>query len=196
MAHQIARQKPGALVYIEDVGELDRWLGFLEDTGLSTADVEIFDGDVALRAARKFRHAVPATMNERGAARRAAGGRKVSTDWAVPYRKLPQAIAMARGHIESAHVPHPAIYGHAGNGHPHENFIASDGDELERIEQVVERTLRDVVALGGTVAAEHGIGKIKRRWVNLQATPQQIGVMRAIKHELDPQGLLAPGNIL
>ncbi len=61
---------------------------------------------------------------------------------------------------------------------------------------MVERTLRHVLSLGGTVSAEHGIGKIKRRWLSLQASPLQIGVMRAMKHELDPMGILAPGNIL
>ena len=87
------------------------------------------------------------------------------------------------------------IYGHAGNGHPHQNFIAHDAAELARIEQVVEATLRHVIALGGTVAAEHGIGKIKRRWLSLQLTPLQLGVMRAMKRELDPGGMLAPGNL-
>jgi FAD/FMN-containing dehydrogenase len=45
------------------------------------------------------------------------------------------------------------------------------------------------------VAAEHGIGKLKRKWVSLQLTPLQLGVMRAVKRELDPNGILAPGNI-
>jgi FAD/FMN-containing dehydrogenase len=189
-SHQIARGKAGALVYVEDTGDLERWLAFLEDAGLSEADVEIFAGATA------FRHAVPATMNERGSSRRGAGGRKVSTDWAVPYRNLPDAIAMARRLVDEARLAQPAIYGHAGNGHPHQNFIAHDADELARIELVVEATLREVIRLGGTVAAEHGIGKIKRRWLSLQATPHQIGVMRAVKRELDPQGILAPGNIL
>ena len=49
---------------------------------------------------------------------------------------------------------------------------------------------------GGTVAAEHGIGKIKRKWLPLQASALQFGMMRAMKRELDPQGLLAPGNVL
>jgi glycolate oxidase len=192
----------GALVYVEDASDdaheidLDAWLQIAETQGANHADIEVFEGETALRDARKFRHAVPATMNERGAARRAHGGRKVSTDWAVPYHKLPEAIAEARRLVNAAGLPQPAIYGHAGNGHPHENFIANDGDELERIEHVVEATLRHVLAAGGTVSAEHGIGKIKRRWLPLQANPLQIGVMRAVKRELDPHGLLAPGNIL
>jgi glycolate oxidase len=185
-------------VYTESIGDvaLDEWLALAERNGAIVDDVQVFDGDSALRDARKMRHAIPATMNERGSARKKHGGRKVSTDWAVPYRKLPDAIAAARRFVDSAGLAQPVIYGHAGNGHPHENFIAHDADELTRIEVAVEGTLRHVLTLGGTVSAEHGIGKVKRRWLPLQATPVQIGVMRAVKRELDPHGLLAPGNIL
>ncbi len=143
-----------------------------------------------------MRHAVPATINERGARRRVHGGRKVSTDWAVPYRRLGEALAGAR-RIAEAHGVAPAVtFGHAGNGHPHQNFVAHDADELRRVEAVVEETLRLVLSLGGTVSAEHGIGKLKRRWLPLQLSPLQIGAMRAIKRELDPAGILAPGNVL
>ena len=86
-------------------------------------------------------------------------------------------------------------YGHAGNGHPHQNYIARNAEELDAIERVVEKTLRAVVAMGGTVSAEHGIGKLKRQWLPLQMPPLAMGVMRAVKHELDPLGILAPGNI-
>lgn len=198
----IARGTAGVLVYVEDAADaaheidLEAWLQIAEKRGANHADIEVFEGETALRDARRFRHAVPATMNERGAAVRAQGGRKVSTDWAVPFHKLPDAIAEARRLVDAAGLPQPAIYGHAGSGHPHENFIASDTDELERIEKVVEATLRHVLSVGGTVSAEHGIGKLKRRWLPLQASAQQIGVMRAVKQELDPDGLLAPGNIL
>jgi len=69
-------------------------------------------------------------------------------------------------------------------------------DELASIELVVQQTLKHVIAVGGTVAAEHGIGKIKRRWLPLQMNPLQISLMSAVKRELDPLGILAPGNIL
>ena len=191
----------GALVYIEQaVAEgsevpLDRWLALAEKCGATESDILVYDGEAALRDARRLRHAVPATMNERGAHCRAAGGRKVSTDWAVPFRRLKDAIADARQLADSAGIEQAVIYGHAGNGHPHQNFIARDATELSRIEQVVETTLRHVVARGGTVAAEHGIGKLKRRWLSLQLTPMQLGVMRAMKNQLDPAGMLAPGNL-
>ncbi|MDQ6831307.1 MAG: FAD-binding oxidoreductase, partial [Gemmatimonadota bacterium] len=133
---------------------------------------------------------------ELGEARRAHGGRKVSTDWAVPYALLPDALAFARATAARHGVAQAVTYGHAGNGHPHQNFVANDAAELTRIERVVEETLRHVIQAGGTVAAEHGIGKLKRRWPALQLSALEIGGMRALKRELDPGGLLAPGNVL
>jgi FAD/FMN-containing dehydrogenase len=174
---------------------LGHWLSLAEGHGAATDDVLALTSEAELRDARRFRHAVPAHMNERGTSYQSAGGRKLSTDWAVPYRRLPDAIAEARALAQGAGVEQALIYGHAGSGHPHQNFIARDGIERESVERVIEATLRHVLSLGGTVSAEHGIGKLKRRWLPLQATSAQLGVMRAIKRELDPQGILAPGNI-
>jgi glycolate oxidase len=189
-----------AAVYAEDAGEddvdLDAWLALAERHGAVGEEVRMFEGSSALREAREARHAIPATMNERGARCRPAGGRKVSTDWAVPYPRLGEAIAQARAHARAAGIEQAVIYGHAGNGHPHQNFIAADAGEVKRIERVVEETLRTVIEMGGTVAAEHGIGKIKRKWVGLQLSEMQMGAMRAMKRELDPLGILAPGNVL
>ncbi|MDB4888579.1 MAG: linked oxidase [Gemmatimonadetes bacterium] len=191
-----------AFVYVEEVPPrgiepaLDEWLALAEQHSAVVDDVRVYDGETALREARRVRHAVPAHMNERGSLRRPHGGRKVSTDWAVPYAQLARAIGRARELATKAGIDQAVIYGHAGNGHPHQNFIANDADELARIEKVVEATLRDVIALGGTVAAEHGIGKIKRKWLPLQMSPLQVRMMQSVKRELDPAGILAPGNVL
>jgi FAD/FMN-containing dehydrogenase len=103
---------------------------------------------------------------------------------------------MARRTADAHGVEQPFVFGHAGNGHPHTNFLAGNADAVAERERVVEEILREVFAMGGTVAAEHGIGKVKRRWLPLQMSPMQIAVMRAVKRELDPEGLLAPGNVL
>ncbi|MDQ6611854.1 MAG: FAD-binding oxidoreductase [Gemmatimonadota bacterium] len=192
------------LVYAEETGDdrhpdaelpLAEWLQ-LAELHNSSGDIRVYDSEPALLEARRLRHAVPATMNERGARFRAEGGRKVSTDWAVPFALLAQTLAKARAYAESHGVEQAVAYGHAGNGHPHQNFIARNGAELHRIETVVEATLRDVLAVGGTVAAEHGVGKLKRRWLPMQMSALQQGAMWALKRELDPHGLLAPGNVL
>jgi FAD/FMN-containing dehydrogenase len=190
-----------SMVYVEEEvavdlnATLERWVEIVEAIA-PDFDPIVFDGDSRLREARLLRHSIPATMNERGSKQRGAGGRKVSTDWAVPYARLGEAISVARSLAEERGVDQAVIYGHAGNGHPHQNFIARDSRELATIEDVVEQTLRQVLKLGGTVAAEHGIGKLKRKWLPLQMNPLQIAMMTAVKRELDPLGILAPGNIL
>ena len=191
----------GAMVYVEEEVTVDldttlsRWIELVESAA-TEFDPVVFDGEARLREARNFRHAVPSVMNERGSKHFRSGGRKVSTDWAVPYRSLARAVAVARGLTTDRGVDQAVIYGHAGNGHPHQNFIAKDSEELATIEDVVERTLKEVIQMGGTVAAEHGIGKLKRKWLPLQMNPLQIAMMSAVKRELDPLGILAPGNIL
>jgi len=189
------------MVYVEEEvaddvdSTLTKWGELLEAVAPDFEPL-VFDGEARLREARRMRHSVPATMNERGGRHLPAGGRKVSTDWAVPYARLGEAIQAARSIAADNDVQQPVIYGHAGNGHPHQNFVAQNREELSTIEKAVEQTLRTVLGLGGTVAAEHGIGKLKRRWLPLQMNALQIAMMAAVKRELDPHGLLAPGNIL
>jgi glycolate oxidase len=193
-----------AMVYLEQAAStaaeqdqaLEQWLALGESFVVDAGDVAAYDDAAALREARRFRHAVPARMNERGSARRAYGGRKVSTDWAVPFRSLALAIEGARRLADDHRVAQAVTYGHAGNGHPHQNFIASDPDELARISAVVDATIHLVLRIGGTAAAEHGLGKLKRHWLEAQLSTTQVAMMRAMKHVLDPNGLFAPGNIL
>ena len=191
-----------ALVYGEEAGDgdsaaaIERWVELAERHGARVADARAFESEAELREARRLRHAVPACMNERGSAFRSSGGRKVSTDWAVPFRGLHEAIVAARAAAGRQRIAQPVIYGHAGNGHPHENFIARDATELAAVERAVTETLHHVVRAGGTFAAEHGIGKLKRRWLPLQLSELQIRAMRSLKNELDPLGILAPGNVL
>ncbi|HEY3287374.1 MAG TPA: FAD-binding oxidoreductase [Gemmatimonadaceae bacterium] len=190
----------GALVYTEDAGDgeapLDDWLALAERFGANAGDVRAFDGEQALREARRLRHALPAAMHERTAPFLAQGGRRMSTDWAVPYPLAAAALTEARRIADAHHLPPAVTYGHLGNGHPHQNFVARDPDDVKRIERAVGETLHAVIAMGGTVAAEHGIGKIKSKWLSLQASPRQVALMTALKREFDPEHRLAPGNIL
>lgn len=188
------------MLYVEDCApgdlDIDAWLALAEAHGASDADVRVFEGEAAIREARRLRHAVPAAMHERTAPFLVQGGRRISTDWAVPLDRVQEAIMLADGFALEAGRPPAVTYGHIGNGHPHQNWVAKDPDEVRLLEGVVERTLRAVIQLGGTVAAEHGIGKLKARWLGLQASAEQVALMRAAKREFDPQGRMAPGNIL
>ncbi|MBI3789314.1 MAG: FAD-binding oxidoreductase [Gemmatimonadetes bacterium] len=189
-----------ALVYVEDAGDgdapLDDWLALAESHAAIEPAIRVYETEAAFRDARKWRHAVPATMHERAAPFRASGGRRVSTDWAVPYPALGRVLGQARALADEAGIAPAVTFGHAGNGHPHQNWVGEHPEHVARIERVVEATLRLVIAEGGTVAAEHGVGKLKARWLPLQLGARQLGLLRAIKRELDPQGILAPGNLV
>jgi len=176
--------------------DFDAWLALAESHHAQSDDMLVFDSDATIRTARRLRHAVPAVLGEYGARHRATGGIRVGTDWAVPYARLPEAVGMARGVAARHGVENPRIFGHAGHGHPHFNFICKNPEEIAAVDRVLHETLTAVIAMGGTVAAEHGIGKIKQRWLPLQLTRMQIDAMQALKHALDPKGLLAPGNLL
>ena len=67
--------------------------------------------------------------------------------------------------------------------------------ELERAKELMVEFARQAVALGGTVSAEHGLGKRKAHLLQLQYTPEQIESMKQVKRRLDPAWILAPGNI-
>lgn len=188
-----------ALVYAEEAGDdeapLEAWLALAEAHGVIESAVRVYESEAAFRDARRWRHAVPATMHERAAPFRASGGRRISTDWAVPFAKLARVLGQARGFADAAGIAPAVTFGHAGNGHPHQNWVGENPAHVEQIERVVEATLKLVITEGGTVAAEHGIGKLKARWLPLQLGARQLGLLRAIKRELDPAGLLAPGNL-
>ncbi len=84
------------------------------------------------------------------------------------------------------------LFGHAADGNVHVNVTGlADGDEV-----VAEAVLGRVADLGGSISAEHGIGRAKRRWLHLARTPDEVGVMVAVKAALDPAGICNPGVLL
>ena len=90
---------------------------------------------------------------------------------------------------EAGPVPSAIVFGHLGLGNLHVNVLGPDpGDQA-----VDEAVLRLAAAHGGTISAEHGIGRAKVPWAGLNRTPEERSVMRAIKTALDPDSLLNPG---
>lgn len=97
-------------------------------------------------------------------------------------RALPEVTAGATTHV----------FGHVGDGNLHVNVLgpAADDDAID------DAVLRLAAALGGSIGAEHGIGRLKRRWLPLSRTPAELAAMRAVKRALDPEGRLNPGVLL
>jgi FAD/FMN-containing dehydrogenase len=174
---------------------LETWLRHLEDAGALAQDTLLAETPERQEELRRLRHRIPERLNEIARGFRAAGGRKVSTDWAVPLPELPGMVERASRLVEERFGGRYFRYGHVGNGHPHFNLLAEDAEALRRGEEVAHEMCRMVVAAGGTVTAEHGVGKLKRPFLRYQYPQAVLEAMRAVKRALDPDGILAPGNI-
>ena len=84
------------------------------------------------------------------------------------------------------------LFGHAGDGNIHVNILGPAPEDL----QVDEAVLDFVASLGGSISAEHGVGRAKARHLYLNRTPEEITIFRKIKNAFDPAGILNPGAII
>ena len=175
----------------EDDEEVDRWLDRVtaahameEDSwfALSAADRERF---------RLFRHALPELVND---AVRRAGALKMNTDYAVPLIRNREILAYYRRRLEQEFPGRYAIFGHIGDAHVHINLFSDPGNPAAATD-LLREFASQAVAMGGTVSAEHGLGKRKAHLLELQYSPAELDAMRAVKHRLDPANLLGRGTL-
>ncbi|MCK4302872.1 MAG: FAD-binding oxidoreductase [Candidatus Eisenbacteria sp.] len=192
----------GAAIFFEEevapedaAGAMERWHRAIEAAGGLADETVIAQSQAEQSELRRLRHAVPSRMNERGASAVEKGGRRVSTDFAVPLVNLPVVMEDAYRIMEELFDGFTVAYGHVGNGHPHFNLLAEDRWVLEQAEVAARQMARRAIALGGTLAAEHGIGKLKVPFYRELYPDWLYSGMRALKQTLDPKGILSPGNL-
>lgn len=143
-----------------------------------------------------FRHMVPETINSILAERKKQypGIHKLGTDMAVPDGHLQEMWQLYKSCCEELNLEWYA-FGHIGNNHIHVNILPRNMDDLNNGMQLYAAFARKAVELGGSVSAEHGIGKIKSKFLQYMFTPGQIQQMRRVKEALDPKGILNPNDI-
>jgi len=168
--------------------------GLLERFGASPRGTWAGFGPVDMRAMRTFRHALPEQVNSIIGRRKKElpSLHKVGTDMAVPDERLEDVMALYRTELEASKLEH-VIFGHVGDNHLHVNILPRSEQEMLKAKALYELFAREVVAMGGSVSGEHGIGRIKRSLLLLQYGPEKVKEMKAIKDALDPDGLLNPG---
>jgi len=146
---------------------------------------------------KTFRHAVPEMVNKIIAQNKlhSPGIHKVGTDMAVPDRALKQIMSYYRALLAKDRLK-TVIFGHIGNNHLHVNILPSSDGELASAKNLYRKFAEKAVSLGGSVSAEHGIGKLKKEYLHIQYPRKYIDEMRAIKNALDPHHILNPGNVV
>jgi D-lactate dehydrogenase (cytochrome) len=148
-----------------------------------------------LETLKAFRHATPEAVNLRIDQRKwdVPALTKLGTDMSVPDAHLEAVMALYRDSLTAAGLE-SVIFGHIGNNHLHVNILPRTMEEYDRGKALYLDWARQIVALGGSVAAEHGIGKLKGHLLELMYGEDAINDMRALKRLFDPAGMLSPGN--
>lgn len=163
--------------------------GSLEEAWLATEPRD-------LQRLKDFRHAVPEQVNRTLDERRRSDPRltKLGTDFAVPDERLSDVMGMYREDLRRENLEH-VIFGHIGNNHLHVNILPHDLAEYERGRSLYQTWAEAVVRMGGTVSAEHGIGKLKTGLLRLMYGEKRLQGMVELKRAFDPESRLNPGNL-
>lgn len=176
----------------EDDPEVDRWLERLESAG-ALVEASWFATSAADRERfRRFRHSLPELVNETV---RRNGAMKMHSDYAVPLARNREMLAYYRARLEADVPGRYVIFGHIGDAHVHVNIFSDPANPSQASDLLLEFA-RHAVDLGGTVSAEHGVGKRKKHLLTLQYAPEHLEAMRAVKRRLDPQNILGRGTVL
>ena len=145
---------------------------------------------------KEFRHAAPVCVNERVSEIRKSHPSitKLGTDMSVPDSRLDEVFAMYRRDLAREGFQ-TSLFGHIGNNHLHCNIIPRDEEEYLRGKELYTRWAEEIVRMGGSVSAEHGIGKLKVWLLQKLYSEEDLQAMFELKRLFDPQLRLNPGNI-
>ncbi len=150
---------------------------------LSAADRERF---------RKFRHAVPEAVNDLVRQRNLT---KMGSDFAVPIPRNRDMLRVYRDTLDREFPGQYVIFGHIGDAHLHTNILPASDAEWQRAKVLMMNFAAEAVRMGGTVSAEHGLGKRKKDLLPIQFGGGHIAAMKSVKARLDPQNLLGRGTL-
>ena len=182
---EIPPRAAAALLIEQENGDIDFWAEHApEDSWFAASDQD-------RERFRRFRHALPEIVNDTV---RRRGYLKVNSDYAVPLDRNLEMLAHYHRCLRELALDY-VIFGHIGDAHVHVNILPKSEPEFKAGQDLMLEFARHAVELGGTVSAEHGLGKRKAHLLALQYTPAQIETMKEVKRRLDPHWLLNRGNL-
>ena len=171
----------------DDEPPLEQWFEALEKADALCDDIIAADDDESRNRLYTIRHAIPAGVNEIVIAN---GMPKIGTDFSVPDQAL-RRIMEIYSEVKMRHV----LFGHIGDNHLHLNLLPASEQELIEARQLYRKLAHEALSLGGSVSAEHGIGKIKKSLLADMVGTDALAAFRALKHQIDPNWILGRGNL-
>lgn len=185
----------GAMLLIE----VDGAPAQLDDAAAAVSAAAQGPGCVECRAARddKEAQALWTSRKALSPALRKIAPRKINEDVVVPVSRMAEFISRLDGLSKRYDVP-IVNFGHAGNGNIHVNLLVDPDDQLQmqNAEPCLQDVFRTVLDMKGTLSGEHGVGLEKRPFMALEFDAPTLELMRRIKRDFDPNGILNPGKLL
>ncbi|NQT75629.1 MAG: FAD-binding oxidoreductase [Candidatus Omnitrophica bacterium] len=170
---------------------IDSWTKLLEAHNASMEKSFFADSEKEREKLRAFRHGLPEMINEIVKKNKLP---KVGTDIAVPGPGFPEMFTFYKERLGQSKIDF-VIFGHIGENHLHVNMLPKTDEEFKKSRSVYMDFVKKAVGLGGTVSAEHGIGKLKHAFLEAMYGRKALGQMAALKKSLDPACILGLDNI-
>ncbi len=185
-----------ALAHEAESGPEPLMADLLAACGGHADDAWVAPDSTSLDKMKTFRHAVPEQVNAIIAARKRQYPdlTKLGTDLAVPDDRLRDVMDLYRRDLRQAGLEH-IVFGHIGDNHVHVNILPRDMRDFAAGKALYRRWAEQVVAWGGSVSAEHGVGRIKKDLLAVMYGPDGIAAMRRLKAVFDPENRLNPGRL-
>ncbi len=184
----------GALLLIEVDGKQDA----LAELAKTTQRVATNAGLLSFKTAttNKEVKALWATRKALSPALRTLAPKKINEDVVVPVSKLPVFVAQLQAISQRFAIP-IVNFGHAGNGNLHVNLLIDPANPIHAAQSqpCLHAVFDLVLSLNGTLSGEHGIGLAKQQYIGKELGPVALQLMRKIKQQFDPNGILNPGKL-
>jgi D-lactate dehydrogenase (cytochrome) len=187
----------GAIFFEEEIrpgyelAAADRWLKVISRHNASSEDTWVAMNEKEAKDFTELRHMIPESVNE---IVKQIGYQKFSTDIAVPEDRFLEIMRFYKETFDKGGIDN-VMFGHIGECHVHTNLLPRSEEELARSREMVIALIKKGVSMGGTVSAEHGIGKTKHKYLEIMYGPQGVLEMARLKKAIDPACILGLDNI-
>ena len=187
-----------ALFFEQDIAQskdydltVENWHEFLNAENIILDDSWFAQGEKDIQLLHDFRHDIPVIINEENSL---ASRVKLGTDMAIPDKHFIPMMEFYRDTLRISGLDH-VIFGHLGDNHLHINLLPNES-QIDDAQQLYEQMVTQILKWKGTVSAEHGIGKLKKKYFEKMVGPVSLNDLKKIKYCLDPNNRMGTGNIM
>ena len=194
---QIRAQEKAAVYFSQDIfGDssmeiMEEYASFIDSAGIKDKQIWFSASPRDKELINAMRYDLPVLINERV---KKNGFSKISTDIALSDKYFSSMFDFYESRLKDSVIPY-CVFGHIGENHLHINLMPQSEKDFIGAKNLYLEFIQEAVRLGGTVSAEHGIGKLKREYLKIMFGERGLREMAVIKKTIDPDLILNQGTI-